>query len=228
MPQSTKRDAREPGSPNPGGVRFYRHDGSLPHYDAGVVPQSFTFRLADSIPRVVLARWAVELASLPRDQFTDTRRRRIEAYLDRGLGDALLGNPAAAKVVVDALRLFDKVRYDLHAWCVMPNHCHVVVTPYEGVKVADLAYTWKVGTARRINVALGRTGSLWQKDYFDRMIRGPEHLRSAVAYIHGNPVKAGLVTSAEAWHWSSASGGAAMDAGTRRFGDVRALAARVQ
>ncbi len=50
---------------------------------------------------------------------------------------------------------------------------------------------------------------VWQREYWDRYMRNEEHLRSATEYIHQNPVKAGLVASAEQWQWSSAYAGSA-------------------
>ena len=47
-------------------------------------------------------------------------------------------------------------------------------------------------TARNINRSLGKSGSLWQKDYFDRIIRDWGHFARVARYIRGNPKKAGL------------------------------------
>ena len=51
---------------------------------------------------------------------------------------------------------------------------------------------------------LGRTGTFWHRDYFDRYIRSHNHLAAAIVYIENNPVKAGLVRMPEDWPWSSA------------------------
>ncbi len=45
---------------------------------------------------------------------------------------------------------------------------------------------------------------VWQREYWDRYIRDEKHLRQVILYIHQNPVKAGLVATAEGWRWSSA------------------------
>ncbi|MCX7002081.1 MAG: hypothetical protein NTV22_02265, partial [bacterium] len=50
---------------------------------------------------------------------------------------------------------------------------------------------------------------VWQREYWDRFIRNEQHLTTIIKYIHENPVKAGLVTSAEEWRWSSAYPGSA-------------------
>ena len=44
----------------------------------------------------------------------------------------------------------------------------------------------------------------WNREYWDRFIRDKKHFDKAIAYIHNNPVKAGLVSSPEGWQWSSA------------------------
>lgn len=59
-------------------------------------------------------------------------------------------------------------------------------------------------TARLINRHLGRTGTVWMRDYFDRYIRDDHHLAAVIAYIHGNPLKAGLVSNEQDWRHSSA------------------------
>jgi hypothetical protein len=110
--------------------------GYIPHWEAGDVPQAITFRLADSLPRHVLEQWRDELNALPPDKAGIRRRARIDAALDRGKGDALLSKPEIAQLVENAFLHFDGERYRLHAWCVMPNHIHVMVTPMVGHTLA--------------------------------------------------------------------------------------------
>jgi len=57
------------------------------------------------------------------------------------------------------------------------------------------------------NLLIGRAGNadrVWHREFWDRYIRDERHLALAVAYIHGNPVKAGLVEQPEEWPWGSA------------------------
>jgi len=70
--------------------------------------------------------------------------------------------------------------------------------------LAAVVNGWKSFSARRINELLRRRGALWQREYWDRFIRDEQHYQRAVAYVHENPVKAGLVSRAEDWPWSSA------------------------
>ena len=181
----------------------WHYRGYLPHYDATRSFQSITYRLADSLPPAVLQRFAREVAELGEGQ--GGLRKRIERFLDSGHGSCVLREPAVAEEVIRAWRHFDGKHYHLHAWVVMPNHVHVLCEPLTGHTVAALVQSWKSFTAQRINRLLARTGALWLEDYWDRYIRDEAHYHRAVAYIHDNPVKAGLVTAAGEWQWSSAA-----------------------
>ncbi|WP_058867441.1 REP-associated tyrosine transposase [Chloracidobacterium thermophilum] len=178
--------------------------GRLPHFEAGAVPQHITFRLHDSLPRELLARWQDELARLPEDEQALERRKRIEAALDAGHGACWLRDPRIAELVEQSLLHFDGERYALHAWCVMPNHVHVLVTPLHGNSLSSILHGWKSFTAKEANRRLGREGPFWMEEYFDRAIRDENHFRRVVEYIGNNPVKAGLCSEPAEWRWSSA------------------------
>ena len=90
------------------------------------------------------------------------------------------------------------------AWCIMPNHVHVMVEQVVGHRLGDIVGSWKRFTALRANRILERRGPFWQTEYFDRFIRDERHYHAAVAYIEENPVKANLVKAASRWPWSSA------------------------
>jgi putative transposase len=92
----------------------------------------------------------------------------------------------------------------LLAWCLMPNHVHVVIEILGNYSLSAIMRSWKSFTARRANVQLGRSGPFWHADYFDRFIRDDEHLARTIEYVEQNPVKAGLAGIAIDWLWSSA------------------------
>ena len=121
------------------------------------------------------------------------RRKRFEAMLDAGHGECLLRRPEIAAIVENALLYFDGARYQLHAWCVMPNHVHVLVTPLAGCSLSMLLHSWKSFTAKAINAALGRRGPVWFEEYFDRRIRDEAHYAAALAYIENNPSRGGAL-----------------------------------
>ncbi|MDE0274220.1 MAG: transposase [Gammaproteobacteria bacterium] len=181
------------------------HRTHLPHFEAGEVPQHISFRLADSLPEMILARWRSELVSLPEAKRTAEMRERVEAALDRGYGTCWLRRPQVAALVQEALLHFEHTRYVLHAWVIMPNHVHALMTALGGRHLSAILHSWKSFTAKSANRHLGRKGEFWQADYFDRVMRDEAHFAATVDYIHWNPVKAGLCAKPEDWPWSSFS-----------------------
>ena len=198
-PQKSERDARGPtGSPT---HKFWHSRGYLPHCDTPGLLQAITFRLADSLPAKVLDR-------LQETGNEVEKLKQIESLLDAGYGACWLKQPAVADIVEDALLHWDGQHYRLLAWCVMPNHVHVLIETREGWPLSGILHGWKSFTAKTINLHLGRTGAVWMRDYFDRYIRDDQHLVATIAYINGNPVKAGLVQNEWEWQHSSANGSA--------------------
>ena len=184
--------------------------GYLPHLDQPELIQFVTFRLSDSVPAEAVAAWKEELALTGREPADDPRRaelrERIEHYSDQGHGACWLRDERIAESIEKALLHFDGARYRLLAWVVMPNHVHALLETLPGFPLGGVVHSWKSFSAKQANELLGRTGSFWMQDYFDRYIRGEEHFVAAIRYIEQNPVKAGLVRSANDWQWGSASG----------------------
>jgi putative DNA methylase len=108
-----------------------------------------------------------------------------------------------AQIVANALRHGERIgKYRLHAWVVMPNHVHIVITPES--PFSEIMRWLKWTTARRSNQRLGRRGiTFWQDESYDHWIRTGEEFEKIVAYVEWNPVAAGLVERMEQWHWSS-------------------------
>ncbi|MCR4305031.1 MAG: transposase [Gallionella sp.] len=178
--------------------KFWHSRGYLPHCDTPGLLQAITFRLADSLPANVLERLLQGAGD------NAEKHRRIENLLDAGHGACWLKQPDVADIAENSLLHWDGQRYRLLAWCVMPNHVHVLIEAWEGYSLPNIVQGWKSFTARLINRHLGRIGTLWMRDYFDRYIRDDHHLAAVVAYIHNNPVKAGLVQNECEWRHSSA------------------------
>ncbi|MDD2600649.1 MAG: transposase [Kiritimatiellae bacterium] len=114
----------------------------------------------------------------------------MELWLDAGEGACYLQNPQIRRVVAGALRHFDGSRYDLGAWCIMPNHVHVLVRPREGHTLSQVLHSWKSFTAHEINKLLGRNGEFWQHESYDHIVRNPQALWRIEQYIMNNPVAA--------------------------------------
>ena len=86
----------------------------------------------------------------------------------------------------------------------MPNHVHVLFEVWT-VPLGEVLRSWKKFSALRINRMLGRTGRLWQQEYWDRYMRDEEHFNRARRYVESNPVKAALCAAAADLPWSSAN-----------------------
>jgi len=183
--------------------RGWHSRGYIPHFDGGEIPQMVTFRLADSFPQAMLETWKEELSRLPKPASDIERRKRIEAYLDKGFGSAWLKEVRVAEIVQKALLHFDNKRYRIHAWVIMPNHVHVLLTPCPGYALERILQAWKSYSAKEANRLLDRSGHFWQEDYFDRYIRNEDHFFRAIEYIESNPVKAGLCEKREDWKFGS-------------------------
>ena len=183
--------------------------GYLPHLDQPEIIQCITFRLADSVPADVIAAWKSELALTGEEVASDPRcvplREKIERYAGQGHGACWLQDARIAGQVEKALLHFDGVRYRLLSWVIMPNHVHALIETKPGFPLEGVVHSWKSYTSKQINKILGRSGRVWEADYFDRYIRDANHFSAVVDYIEKNPVKAGLVDKARDWPWSSAA-----------------------
>jgi REP element-mobilizing transposase RayT len=116
----------------------------------------------------------------------------IDRHLDEGHGSCLLREPANADIVARAFEHFDHSRYLLHAWVIMPNHVHLLLSPCAEFPLSRIVAGWKRFTATKIHARNRGSGSVWQKDYFDRLIRDWDHFINVARYIRGNPSKASL------------------------------------
>ena len=166
------------------GTKGWHSRGYLPHYDGWDITQHVVFRLFDSVP--------------PTEQEGDD-------VLDRHLGSSVLRDAACARIVANALLHHDRQRYTLQAWCIMPNHVHVLLATQKAVELGSIVRLWKAYSAAQINKLLGRKGRLWAKDYFDRYIRDQKQFDFAKHYIEMNPVTAGLCAAPADWPFSSAT-----------------------
>ena len=203
-PALPPRPREDPDPDHPFDVKgFWHWRGYLPHFESAEVIQSITYRLHDSLPSEVVAAL---LDAEGRVSSNDPEvRRKIERYLDAGHGACWLRDPSVAESVVRTFRFRDGQAYRLHAWVVMPNHVHLLAQLIAPHTLSAEVKAWKAVTAREVNHRFGRTGSVWQRDYWERYIRDENHYRSVVEYIHQNPVKAGLAKQANDWPWSSSA-----------------------
>jgi len=182
-----------------------------------------TFRLAGSIPKTVMTRLLEEANQIERmlSQLTNPQERAKRAYLEQrrlfGKWDAALdtnkngplwlSNPRIASLVAESIHYRDSEVYSLDAFCIMPNHAHLVYTPLAKPDgsyhaMSAIMHSLKLYTARQGNEVLGRKGNFWQHENYDHVVRDEAEWRRIIAYVVNNPVKAGLVQHWSEWEWT--------------------------
>lgn len=184
--------------------------GYLPHFDRKDCLQSITFRLNDSLPKSKLDQLESFLTTLPKETDKEqAKRQQIETWLDSGMGSCALRHPLVAEKVENALLHFDGDRYQLIAWCIMPNHVHALIEP--AIELSKIVQSWKSFTARwakprsaELELGVPTDKPFWMREYLDRYIRNKQHLSNVIDYINQNPVKAGLCLKPEDWLHGSA------------------------
>lgn len=93
----------------------------------------------------------------------------------------------------------------VHAYCLMTNHVHLLLTPTEGVSCALLMKNVGQRYVQRINRERKRTGTLWEGRYFSCLVLEERHALNCYRYIEANPMRAGMVANAGDYPWSSYS-----------------------
>jgi len=86
----------------------------------------------------------------------------------------------------------------------MPDHVHLLLHPKEqeaGVwwSLPGILHSIKSFTANELNKLLKRTGTVWQDESFDRIVRDEDEFLEKWNYIRNNPVKRGLCPTPETW-----------------------------
>jgi REP element-mobilizing transposase RayT len=137
---------------------------------------------------------------------------KYEALLDKAdAGPVWLKQPEVADIVQEAIHHRDQKEYDLYAYCLMPNHVHLVFKLIEQNEISeetheylvtDILKSLKWFTALKCNELLERNGIFWQSESYDRVIRDSQELENTIAYTLNNPVKAGFDENWEDWPYS--------------------------
>lgn len=105
-------------------------------------------------------------------------------------------NVRIAKVVVETIKeVRTKLGFRLYAWCLMPDHLHLLASPSEGTDIRDIVRNIKGISAAKLR----RQGlkQVWQKSFYDHVIRKEESLIETVKYILDNPIRKGLTKAEE-------------------------------
>jgi putative transposase len=124
----------------------------------------------------------------------------------------LFQKPDTAQILIEHL-LDCRARgfYRLHAFVVMPDHFHALLTSTENSSLEKTTQMIKGGSARTIKQALSYASPVWQQGFHDRWIRDVAEYRTRIDYIHTNPLAAKLATNSDEYLLSSACGKYQMD-----------------
>jgi len=109
---------------------------------------------------------------------------------------------AERSIVVDSLHHWHGKTAQVYALCVMPDHVHAIVRPFDGLALGDWVASLKKFAAGNINAKRGTSGHLWQIDRFDHIVRDARWFSEFLAYILQNPVEEGLCADHTAYPWT--------------------------
>jgi len=200
---------------------YYRRN--LPHLQPRGATFLVNYRLAGSLPQEILDQLRLEAERLekrllliqdPNERLAvrDLEQRRLFGKWDDELhksqtGPYWLKEDRIAEIVVNSIRYRDGEWFDLLAYCIMPNHGHVVLTPHKKSDDADyglnqINHNIKRNSAKQANDALGRSGAFWQHESWDHFAREESELQRIIKYVLLNPVQAGLVKHWQDWKWT--------------------------
>ncbi len=202
---------------------FYRR---LPHWHPANAIYFVTFRLEGSLPQEAIDRLkqegeqaerrlkvmfqgktlAEEKNKLSKKMFT-----RYDDLLASSKGVRWLADEVVAKVVQNEIHALHPGTYHLIAYCIMPNHVHLLVdfrdipepaSLKEGKHYTALSKAMKLlkgRTGYACRKLVGGSGPFWQHESYDHVVRDQREFENIISYILNNPVKAGLVKDWQAW-----------------------------
>ncbi len=93
--------------------------------------------------------------------------------------------------------------FKVHGYCLMPDHVHLIATATGKFNMSFIMKMVKGSFARKVNKLKNQNGSLWQPRFYEEAIRSEKQFLCQLDYMHQNPVKAGLVSDASQYPFSS-------------------------
>lgn len=205
---------------------------NLPHLQYVGATFFVTFRLKGSLPASIMQHLVAErnraiqilnkqnIENIADEIYREQKRyfARIERTLDACQhGPDWLRRSSIANLVVNRIREADGNAYELLAYCIMPNHVHLVIdtanqldelNPKEAITTDNYQQLYRTlgsikgGSAFEANRLLNRKGAFWQSESYDHYVRDAGELDRIIEYVVQNPVKAGLVTNWQDWPYT--------------------------
>ncbi len=139
-----------------------------------------------------------------------TRNRRVIVHnvpyfiTCQTLSDPVIAVAALGQSVLDALSVIGaRWGAELHAYVVMPDHWHALISTHEPHDISTVMDDAKTKAVFSFNRLSGHVGSIWQRRFYDHVCRDEEEFHRILSYVHHNPVEWELVDSPGDWPWSS-------------------------
>ncbi len=183
---------------------------NLPHI---YIPNStyfITFRLKGSIPQIQLKNLITWKENLKQTKNRGEKYQqdliffgKYDKLLHNNRKIEYLINPTIAEIVASQLHRYDDKEYTLICYSIMPNHVHVVFSLSENSKTIDkIMQTIKRVYAYQAHKILQKSGTFWQSESYDHIVRNNGELQRIVAYTLYNPVKAKLAEDWKEWKFN--------------------------
>ena len=196
-------------------VEFRRN---LPHFYNQDAIYDISFRLVNTVPKSIFDKYFFEKECLIKKrkhkEIDQLYKDYIEDFLDNsGNEKDWLFNEAICKEVISAIQFYNEKRYSVIAYCIMPNHVHLILNTmnYTFHPIGDLLKSIKQFSGKQANKILNRKGQFWHGESYDHIIKSRNELAERIDYLINNPVKAKLVSNGQDWK------GTYLD---RRFQDI--------
>ncbi len=139
---------------------------------------------------------------------------------------ALLQSEKMASLLIDVLYHYrEQGKFLLHAFVIMPDHIHLLITPGAHVTLERAMQCIKGGFSFRAKKELAFAGEMWQNSFYDRRVRDGVEFDQFLKYIQENPVKRGLVQNPNEHPFSSANGRFTLDEVPQRLKPISVEAA---
>ena len=167
------------------------HIKSLFHINHPNAIQFVTFRTQESIRYYLQNNHADKADSAAKQQF------EMDKVLDLSKEGAIL-NAEVIELLMQYLLSKNNLLYNLVAVSIMPNHVHIMFEQL--VPLTKIMQHIKGASSLLINRHLGRSGVLWDKSYYDKIVRSEEQFRITYEYIKNNAYKAELADASKRFY----------------------------
>ena len=142
-------------------------------------------------------------ASIPGTYFVTSRTWESRALFKTA--------PPCEVFIESLLKYRDQGRYQVHAFVLMPDHFHILLTPAETITLERAVQFIKGGSAHEMGEKLQMRFPVWQRGFSDHRIREHADYNKHLYYLLQNPVKRNLALTPREYAWSSAPGLSRMD-----------------